>query len=353
MKPELIGPPSDSAFVRRLLLGLLILGVAILAWSLLDLVLLAFGAVLIAVLLDALATALRRFARLPQPLALPAAVLALAAIITVATWLFGSEVAAQARTLIDQVPEAWRTLEQRLGDTALGERLLSWVASASPDGSGVISGVRRVIVSLGNAALGIVLVLAGGIYLAAQPELYLVGTLKLVPRERRALARETLEAVGRALRLWLLGQLVSMVLIGVLTGIGLAIIGVPSALALGVLAGIAEFVPLVGPVLAAVPALLLALAQGPEMALWTLALYVLLQQVEGNVVQPLVQQRAVALPPALTLFAIVAAGVVFGALGVLLAAPLTVVSYVAVKKLYVQEALDTATPIPGEQHEQR
>ena len=106
--------------------------------------------------------------------------------------------------------------------------------------------------------------------------------------------------------------------------------------------------PFVGPIVAAVPAVLLALASDPASAIWVVALYLLVQQIEGNIITPLFQKRAVELPPALLLFSLVACGLVFGMAGVLFAEPLTVVIFVLVKRLYVREALQTDTPIPGE-----
>ena len=139
-----------------------------------------------------------------------------------------------------------------------------------------------------------------------------------------------------------------MVAVGFLTWLGLALIGVPSALTLALLAGLLEFVPYVGPIVSAVPAVLLAFAASPEMAFWTALLFFGVQQFEGYVLEPLVQQHAVDLPPALLLFALVAGGLVFGLIGVLFAEPLTVMLFVMVKRLYVREALQTPTPIPGE-----
>jgi predicted PurR-regulated permease PerM len=140
-----------------------------------------------------------------------------------------------------------------------------------------------------------------------------------------------------------------MALIGTLTGLGLWLLGVPSALALGLLAGLLEFVPYVGPIIAAIPAILIAVAIDPQLGLWTVLLYAVIQQVEGYAVQPLLQSWAVEVPGAVLLFALLACGGLFGALGVVFAAPLTVVAYVLIKRLYVREALDTPTPIPGEE----
>ena len=155
---------------------------------------------------------------------------------------------------------------------------------------------------------------------------------------------------GGALRLWLRGQLISVLLVGTLTWIGLALAGVPAAFALGTIAALLEVVPYVGPIVSAIPGLLLALALAPETALWALLVYVAVQQIEGNFIQPLVQKKVVTVPPALTLFGMIAAGLLFGFLGILFAAPLAVVAYVLLKRLYVREVLHTATTVPGEPH---
>jgi len=114
---------------------------------------------------------------------------------------------------------------------------------------------------------------------------------------------------------------------------------------------VTDFVPIVGPIFGAVPAVLLGFSISPTTALWVIALYLLIQQIEGNVVQPIVQRRAVDLPPALTLFALVAFGVLFGPLGVVFATPLAVVALVAVKQLYVSDILGEKVHVPGEKGE--
>jgi predicted PurR-regulated permease PerM len=339
---------GDRAFVRRLLITIAILAVVLAAWRVAQVLLLVFASVLVAILFQALAAPVSRHAGVPPRLALALAVAGVVALVAGSMWLFGSEFAAQLRVLRDALPAAFDALERQLGEIGLGEELRQGMSDAVPEPSSVVSGLRRALFSVGNAVAGTVLVFVGGIYLAAQPDLYRKGLLKLVPAVRRPLLAQSLEETSHALRLWLLAQLVSMVVIGLLTGIGLALIGIPSALALGLLAGLAEFVPVVGPFVAAVPGLLVALSQGNDAALLAFALYVGVQQLEGNVLTPLVQQRIADLPAALLLFAVVAAGLLFGGLGVLLAAPLTVALYVLVKRLYVREALDTPTPIPGE-----
>lgn len=340
---------SDGAFVRRVLIVTSVVVVALLAWHLVDVLLLVFGAVLVAVLLRALADPIGRATRLPDALAVVAATLAMVAVVGLAAWLFGAEVRTQVAELAERLPQAWRSFEERLGVTDLGQRLISRAEDVAPDAGSVVSGLAGVVTSFVGGLADLLLIVFGGVYLAAQPGLYRGGLLLLFPAgASRQRVVGTLDASGAALRLWLLGQLVAMTFLFVLTGVGLWAIGVPAALALALLAGLAQFVPLIGPVVAAIPALLIALSEGWQMALWTLLLYVAIQQVESNMITPLVQRQAVSLAPAVTLFAVVVFGLLFGPLGVLFATPLAVVVMVAIKKLWVRETLGEPTEVPGE-----
>jgi predicted PurR-regulated permease PerM len=140
-----------------------------------------------------------------------------------------------------------------------------------------------------------------------------------------------------------------MVLVGTLTGIGLAIIGVPSALGLGLLTGLAQFVPIVGPIVSTVPAVLVGATQGWQTALMTLALYVVVSQLESNFITPMVQKNVANLPVVLGIFAVVGIGTLFGPLGVLFATPLALVLHTLITMLYRQDVLgDPKAKAPGE-----
>lgn len=348
-----IVPPHEAPenghrrFIERLLIALAIVAVALLLWRLRGLLILVFGAVLVAVVLGAIAEPLQRRLKLPRVLALLLALAALLALFGTAFWLFGAEVVGQASALREAIPAAWQDLQTRLEPFGLAGPLREWVQSLGSS-DGVLSRVGGIVVSIGGGLADLLLVLVGGIYLAVQPKLYRTGIIKLVPERGRSLGAQAFDDSGKALRLWLLGRLVSMALVGILTWVGLWLIGVPAALTLGLLSAILEFVPFLGPIIASVPAILLAFALSPEAALWTAGLYLLIQQIEGNVIEPMVQQRAVSLPPALLIFALVSGGLLFGMAGILLAAPLTVVMFVMVKRLYVREALGTHTKLPTE-----
>ncbi len=192
---------------------------------------------------------------------------------------------------------------------------------------------------MASVAAAIVIVIAAAAYLAFHPQTYASGALLLVPRPHRARAAQVLEACRLALSQWLVGQIVSMVFIGATTTVGLWLAGVPTPLALGLIAGFGQLVPVVGPWAAAFPGLIIALAQGPETLAWAFVVYMLTTQVECNFVTPLILRQMVQVPMAVSLFAVVAMGILFGMMGVLLATPLAVVAYVLVRKLYLEDVI--------------
>ncbi|MGI8705653.1 MAG: AI-2E family transporter [Sphingomicrobium sp.] len=364
---------SEARFVRRLLIAVGVLAFVVVVFVLRELLVLIFGSIVIAVLLTAMTDPIERWTGMKRGFALTLSILILMTILGGAGTLFGHQVSRQAEQLSEQVPAAWNSTRERLdqwgvqlpelgggiGAQQQGGEAQPLAEDDEPEaerdggafgelGEGVISRVGGFVMTVFSAIAHTLLVLAGGIYLAAQPKLYRSGILKLFPKQKRAVIADAYDHSGEALRLWLLGTLVSMGIVGTLTGLGLWLIGVPSALGLGLLAGLLEFVPIVGPIAASIPAILLAFSQSTEMALWTLGLFVAIQQLEGNVIQPIVQRYAVDLPPALLLFSVVAGGFLFGIIGVLFATPLTVVAFVLVKRLYVREALGTPTPLPHE-----
>lgn len=337
---------GDRLFIGRVLIVLLLAALFFLAWHLRHLVLMLFGAVVVATVFRALADRIGKLTGCREGIAVAISIALILGSAVALTALFGSHVMGQMDVLADRLPAAWASFEGRIGDIGLGEQLRRIVESAGQSGS--FASFSRAVLSVGNGIAEVLVVLFAGIFLATQPRFYRTGAIKLVPPARRALVAEAMDESERALRLWLKGQLMAMVAVGLLTGFGLWLLGVPSAFALGLLAGLLEFIPFAGPILAAVPAVLLALAVGPDLALWVALLYFAVQQFEGYVLTPLVQQYAVDLPGVVLLFSLLGFGALFGTLGIILAAPLSVVTYVLVKRLYVIEALHTATPIPGE-----
>ena len=318
-----------------------------LAWQTAGSLLLIFAGLLFAALLDAATRGLGYVLPIGRGWRLTLVCLLLA---LGTAWLLtwgGYNLIQQADGLIDLISEQLRAL--RSGLRAIGiapppgsgePRTLLHVLLPEPgalfgqvySAFGVASGL------LGNA----VVVFFVGLFAAADPGLYRRGIVMLVPRNRRPRVGEVLDEMAGTLRGWLVGQLVAVVLIALTTWAGLALIGMPGAFLLGLQAGLVNFIPYLGPVVAAVPILLAATAQGTSMVLWALGVHLVIQTLEGYVLAPLIQRRAVDLAPVLSLVAVLLFGALFGAMGVALATPLVAVLQVAVLRLYVEDQLGGA-----------
>jgi len=318
---------SDRQIARGVAIACLVVAAFWFAWQISELILLVFAAILVAVALHALSEPVAKLTGWSVSVAMIPTGVVLVIGFGLVMYLFGSLIQEQVAELIERLPSAWTAFRDRFELQELEQSIMRQAENAVPSGTTVLSFLRGFGSNVANVVLGIFLVVVGGIYFAIQPTMYRNGLLALLPEGSRAGAGEKLDRAAVALRRFLKAQLIAMVLVGVVCGAGLALIGVPSALALGLFAGLAEFVPMVGPVASAIPALLLALTVGFDTALWTLALFLLVQQVEGNILSPILQQEIVSIPAAVTLFAVVAFGTVFGPLGILLATPLTVVIF--------------------------
>jgi predicted PurR-regulated permease PerM len=339
---------SERQFVRRALIVIGLVGLTYIFWELRTVFLMLFGAVVIASIFRAVADLICRWTPLPPGAATALSILLVLGSVGGLIAVFGSHVGEQAQSLREALPTAWKALEARIGDYGLSAQFERLVSTISTPGGGSLSTFGRTVMSIGSGLADLLVLIFAGVYLAAQPNFYRAGMIKLVPPARRKIAADAMRESERALRLWLKGQAIAMLAVGLCTGLGLWALGMPSALLLGLLAGLLEFIPFAGPLIAAIPAVLLALAIGPEMVMWVALLYLVVQQLEGTLLTPLVQQYAVDLPGVILLFSLIAFGILFGTLGVILAAPLAVVTLVLVKRLYVIETLNTPTPIPGE-----
>jgi predicted PurR-regulated permease PerM len=339
---------SEGDFVRKALIVIGLAAVAFILWQLREVLVLLFGAVVVATIIRAIADPIANRLRVPEGASVLIAVLLLVLVLVGVAWMLGRQISAQTQTLADSLPAAMKTVDDWLSGLGLARPIQSWLSELHRHGGALVSRFSEFATAATTAIANLLIVFFGGIFLAVQPRFYRTGAIKLVPPARRALIAEAIGECEKALRLWLRGQLMAMLVIGIMTGFGLWLLGVESWLVLGILAGFFEFIPFAGPILSAIPGVLIALVQSPELALWTAAMYVFVQHAEAYLIQPLIQQYAVEVPAVVLLFALLAFALLFGVVGVFFAAPLTVVTYVLVKRLYVVEALDTPTPIPGE-----
>ena len=340
---------SDSSlypFIKRVLI---VLGLAtalvlilLIGWYAAGILLMLFAGVLFAIFLRGLSdwTATHLHIHPKWSLALVSLALLAIAIATIA--LFAAQVAQQIDQLTVGITNSLNSLESYLQQYGWGRQLIEQTTGSSGmvgDASRLAPRVMGFFSTLVGAITGLVVVVFVGLYLAAEPDLYERGLVKLVPISRRPRAREVLHRLHLALKGWLFAQLISMSIIGVMTMIGLAVIGIPLWFTLGLLAALLTFIPNIGPVLSVVPPALLALNDDPIKVVYVVLFYLALQTLESYFITPLIQQKAISLPPVVIISAQVIMGVLAGAMGLALATPLAAAVMVLVQMLYIEDVL--------------
>jgi predicted PurR-regulated permease PerM len=250
-------------------------------------------------------------------------------------WLIGAKVQSQITELSDSLPATIQNAKQELSQNAIGKKIVDKISSPSS-----MKKAQAVAARFFQSTFGvfgdIYVVLFLGIFFTVSPEVYQKGIVKLVPENGKQTANDILNKAGTNLRKWLKGKIFAMFVVFVLTAIGLIIIGVPMWLALALIAGILNFIPNFGPLLALIPAVLVALMQGPTTAAIVAALYIVVQVAESNFITPTVQQKLISIPPALIIIAQLLVAPLTGGWGLVLATPLMVIAIVLVQELYIK-----------------
>jgi predicted PurR-regulated permease PerM len=198
---------------------------------------------------------------------------------------------------------------------------------------------------------GLILIVFVAIYVAIDTDLYHRGLMHLFPHRHRARAGEVLSAVAYTLRQWFITQLIAMLVIGAVSTTVLLALNVRAALALGFLAGLLEFIPFFGPIISAIPAIAMGFLDSPEKALWVTIAYVIIQQLEGHILIPILMKEGLDLPPVLTILAQALMVLVFGFLGLMVAVPMLAAIMVPVKMLYVSDVVGDQVEVAGPQED--
>lgn len=361
-------------------LGLLIVWMTHQVWAA------AFLGVLFALSLNGPGEWLRQHLRMPAWVATWLVLLVVLATLTVLGWTIGPSLMGQADDLTRKLPDATQNLaswlERRPWGQHVIDRAVDWSgisqddldevrgtsdrasepvpgpdepqgqsesdsAAPTPDLGAILRPVFTALSLTAKAGALILVSLVVMLFVAFDPNVYRRGVLWLVPRRHESIAGETMERLTVALRWWMVGRLGSMIAVGVMTSLGMWMIGMPAPMALGALAGLLSFVPNIGPVVAAIPGLLLALGTGPLMAVWALGVYIVAQLIESNVITPLVDQYAVSVPPGVLIVTQFVFATLAGIWGMIVATPLLVVIIVLVQKLYIRGGLDKPIEVTG------
>lgn len=339
------------SLLTRVLAGILLVGIGlVLLWPASQVLLVIFAAVLLAMMVDGLAAPVCDHTPVSPTVARSGVMLVLLALVLVFLLLAGPRLSDEMLQLAERLPQAVEQLNTMISSQPWGRTLQSMelLDHLQPSTDQVLAGLTGAFSTVFGASVNVFVILFIGIYMAVQPRLYIDGLLYLVPAAGRRRAGEVLDALGHALRWWLVGRFASMTLVGILTTISLELIDLPLALVLGVIAGLFSFVPYVGPIVSVLPALLIGLTLSPLMPVYVLLVYAVVQFIEGNFLTPLIQKHAVSMPPAVLLSAQFAMGLFYGLFGVLLATPTAVVVIVLIQMLYVQDRLGYPVRILGE-----
>lgn len=270
--------PEDKGLAHR---ALIVIGIAVaifvllaLLWYVVDVLLLAFAGILLAIVLRTPADWLTRHSPLSPGWSLAIVMLLIIGLLSLGGWLFGRNAADQMTELFSQgLPQSIATLKERLQHYQWGDLLIEQVQPAKLVSDKVLGkGIDAISATFGFIA-NIAIVLFIALFLAARPDLYIRGFVRLVPIHRRRRIREVLSVIGHTLQWWLIGKVFLMLVIGLIIGLGLWLLKVPLPLALAILAGLLEFIPYLGPILSAVPAVLFALTESLTLAFYVVLFY--------------------------------------------------------------------------------
>jgi predicted PurR-regulated permease PerM len=325
---------TRSVFTIVFLAICLIIG-CLVVWYATNVFLIGFAAILLSILLQSIGEGLQKVTRLPYFFSLSLGILIILTTLFLIFWFFSPLIGQQIQELSVQLPKAYNSVKDQL------QKFLGISFFKPQDfllkNEKIVEQLTAVFSFTVESIISFVIFIFVGIYLAYAPQHYFHGFIQIFPPRNRKFTKGLLEQAGKALRWWVLGKIIAMISIGILIFTGLWILNVPLAFILGLLAALLTFIPYIGPILAAIPAILIGLSQNPLKAIYVALLYCLVQMLEGYLITPYIDQKTVSLPPALTIMVQVLMGILVGFWGIALASPLTVLALVILKRIYAKK----------------
>jgi predicted PurR-regulated permease PerM len=330
---------TDYSYIQKVWIATAIVAlVVILIWLIkatFNVLLLVLAGALIAVFFRGLSDLLHRKTGWKEGICLTISILGSLLILVLLFWLVGAKVQAQIQELSDTLPSTIQNAKNKLSQSSIGQKIVEKLSS--PQNQKKAQSLARTFFKSTFGVFGdIYVVLFIGIYFTVSPKIYKNGIIKLVPPAGKQKANDILAKLDDNLKKWLKGKIFAMFVVFVLTSIGLVSMGMPMWTALALIAGLLNFIPNFGPLIAMIPAVLVALMQGPSTALWVIGLYLVVQLLESNFITPMVQQRLVSIPPALIISAQLLIAPLTSAWGLVLATPLMLIIIVLVQELYIR-----------------
>ena len=340
---------TSALFLLLVSLALFILS-TLLRFGILNVLLLLFFGLLLAVLLRGFTNWVKRKTGFSDGWALTLVLVGLALLVFLFFWFIAPRVGERVGDLAQRLPQAVGQLRDLIAQKYPWAKPFVENASVAEmaDAPTLVTRLTGFASRTFGVIVNIVVVIFIGIYLAAAPRENLEGVVFLFPQNKRKRAREVFLEAGETLRLWMVGQIVPMLAIAAMTTAGLWLLRVELAVTIGIIAGIFNFIPNFGPLFSMIPATLLALTISPTKAIAVIVMFLVLQNLEGNLLTPMVQRKSVDLPPALGIIAQILLGILVGAVGLMLAWPLAAVVVLGVKMLYVEDVLGDELPTPDD-----
>jgi predicted PurR-regulated permease PerM len=321
---------------------------AVLLWYTAQVLLVFFAAIFLSVFFSGLAKVVQRRTKSGYRPALAFVLASIVVALGIAGLIIGPAVADQAANLSQALPRAFNQLVAQIKTLPGGQNMVAAAQQAltTSKDTNFTNALKFAGVGLHGFG-GLIFAVVIAVFFASDPDLYRNGFLALMPASRRERMREVLDELAFTLWWWLLAQLATMASVGILIGIGLTILGVPLSGTLGLIAALLSFIPSLGPFISVIPAVMLGLTISPVMGLWVCLLYLGVQTLEANVITPLIQQRAISLPPAFVLGSELLMGLLLGGAGLAFATPLSAVVLVLVNMLYIQDVLGEPGKLPS------
>ncbi len=336
---------GSADWPRRLVLWACLAAIVFLCfWYVFEIILLAFAGALLAIILHFWADWIQMHTpkSIGPKLSYATTLLTLLILLCLVGYFIVPRAISEAGQVTAIIPGSITQLNNYLNETSWGKYVVR-AAQHLASGSNAGAQMRTITDDVATALEAAIVILVIGLYGALNARGYSKGLLALIPERKQKHVVQVAQQVIYTLRWWLIGQLVPMAVLGVATMIVLWVMGVPLAFALGLLTGLMIFIPYVGSWIAFIPTVLVSLTKGPDTAIYVTVLYVVIHGLEGYVLTPLVQRRAVLLPPVVTILSQLFMWNVSGLLGVALAAPIAATALVLVKMLYLEEDLEAHT----------
>lgn len=302
-------------------------------------VLLILAGTLIAIYFHGIAHWIQSKTKLSAVVSLLLAFLATLLFFSILSLLVIPSLESQVPQLKEELPNAAKQLQLQFKDSQWYDLIVAPLLQQLKTTNEGSQFIKQFFSSFFGVAGDIYIILFLGAFFTIQPEVYTRGVAGLFPKKYQKDVKEILSTLGKTLKHWLMGKLLSMTVVGILTLIGLLLLDVPLAITLAIFAALVSFIPNIGPLLSLIPAVLLAASSSPQLALYTILLYVGIQFVESNFITPYINQRMIAMPMALVLLAQVLLGLFTGYLGLILAVPIIAILIVLINSVYKERIL--------------